>query len=96
MMLEDRLGVGVPWSGSNDAARQNLRCLAKGQLCFRPPSSCALHVHSFRQAIMRVLSTFVSSLLLSGAATVSAASAWTFEDATVSIASKGAEPSKDK
>ncbi|OAL56739.1 hypothetical protein IQ07DRAFT_594212 [Pyrenochaeta sp. DS3sAY3a] len=45
---------------------------------------------------MRVLSTFVSSLLLSGAATVSAASAWSFEDATVSIASKGAEPSKDK
>lgn len=40
---------------------------------------------------MRVLSSFVSSLLLSGATIASAASSWSFEDATVSINSKGAE-----
>jgi hypothetical protein len=40
-------------------------------------------------ATMRVLHSFVSSLVLSGAAIVSAAS-WSFEDATVSITSKGA------
>ncbi|KAF2823347.1 hypothetical protein CC86DRAFT_469160 [Ophiobolus disseminans] len=39
---------------------------------------------------MRVLSSFVSSLLLSGATIVSAASSWSFEDATVSVSSKGA------
>ncbi|KAH4945433.1 hypothetical protein HBI23_027310 [Parastagonospora nodorum] len=40
---------------------------------------------------MRVLSSFVSSLLLSGATIASAASSWSFEDGTVSINSKGAE-----
>jgi oligosaccharyltransferase complex subunit delta (ribophorin II) len=48
---------------------------------------------------MRVLQGFVSSLLLSGAAIVSAASSWSFEDATVTISSKGAGVgggSKDK
>ncbi|KAH7078439.1 Oligosaccharyltransferase subunit Ribophorin II-domain-containing protein [Paraphoma chrysanthemicola] len=48
---------------------------------------------------MRVLSGFVSSLLLSGASIVSAASSWGFEDATVSISTKGAGVgggSKDK
>ncbi|KNG46236.1 oligosaccharyltransferase subunit ribophorin ii protein [Stemphylium lycopersici] len=48
---------------------------------------------------MRVLHSFVSSLLLSSAAIVSAASSWGFEDATVSIATKGAGidgGSKDK
>ncbi|KAF1941269.1 hypothetical protein EJ02DRAFT_503632 [Clathrospora elynae] len=46
---------------------------------------------------MRLLSGFVSSLLLSGAAIVSAASSWSFEDATVSVSSKGAEAGlKDK
>lgn len=40
-------------------------------------------------SIMKVSFGFVSSLLLSGASIVSAA-AWSFEDATVSIASKGA------
>ncbi|CAO2657298.1 Nn.00g034240.m01.CDS01 [Neocucurbitaria sp. VM-36] len=39
---------------------------------------------------MRVLQSFVSSLLLSGATIVSAASSWSFEDASVSISSKGA------
>ncbi|KAF2856750.1 hypothetical protein T440DRAFT_437738 [Plenodomus tracheiphilus IPT5] len=39
---------------------------------------------------MRVLSGFVSSLLLSGASIVSAASSWSFEDAIVSVTSKGA------
>jgi oligosaccharyltransferase complex subunit delta (ribophorin II) len=38
---------------------------------------------------MKVSFGFVSSLLLSGASIASAA-AWSFEDATVSIASKGA------
>jgi hypothetical protein len=41
-------------------------------------------------ANMRVLSSFVTSLLLSGATIVSAASSWSFEDATVSVTSKGA------
>jgi hypothetical protein len=53
----------------------------------------------FESATMRVLHSFVSSLLLSGAAIVSAASSWGFEDATVSISSKGAGVgggSKDK
>jgi oligosaccharyltransferase complex subunit delta (ribophorin II) len=48
---------------------------------------------------MRVLRSFVSSLLLSSAAIVSAASSWSFEDATVSVTSKGAGVgggSKDK
>ncbi|KAI4629854.1 uncharacterized protein J4E88_002295 [Alternaria novae-zelandiae] len=48
---------------------------------------------------MRVLQGFVSSLLLSGAAIVSAASSWSFEDATVTVTSKGAGVgggSKDK
>jgi len=48
---------------------------------------------------MRVLSSFVSSLLLSGATIVSAASSWSFDDATVSVTSKGADVgsgSKDK
>ncbi|KAF2031313.1 hypothetical protein EK21DRAFT_99860 [Setomelanomma holmii] len=48
---------------------------------------------------MRVLSSLVSSLFLSGAAIVSAASSWSFEDATVSISTKGAGVgggSKDK
>ncbi|KAH8726790.1 Oligosaccharyltransferase subunit Ribophorin II-domain-containing protein [Phaeosphaeriaceae sp. PMI808] len=48
---------------------------------------------------MRVLGGFVSSLLLSGATIASAASSWSFEDATVSISSKGAGVgggSKDK
>ncbi|KAL6703799.1 hypothetical protein ACN47E_009098 [Coniothyrium glycines] len=48
---------------------------------------------------MRVLHSFVSSLLLSGATIVSAASSWSFEDATVSINTKGAGVgggSKDK
>jgi oligosaccharyltransferase complex subunit delta (ribophorin II) len=47
---------------------------------------------------MKVSFGFVSSLLLSGASIASAA-AWSFEDATVSIASKGAGvggASKDK
>lgn len=48
-------------------------------------SACTL----FESAIMRVLYSLVSSLLLSGAAIVSAASSWGFEDATISIASKG-------
>ncbi|KAI8938051.1 hypothetical protein NX059_005723 [Plenodomus lindquistii] len=39
---------------------------------------------------MRVVSGFVSSLLLSGASIASAASSWTFEDAIVSVNSKGA------
>jgi len=39
---------------------------------------------------MRVLHSFVSSLLFSSAAIVSAASSWSFEDATVSVTSKGA------
>jgi oligosaccharyltransferase complex subunit delta (ribophorin II) len=39
---------------------------------------------------MRGLSSFVTSLLLSGATIVSAASSWSFEDATVSVTSKGA------
>ncbi|EMD89603.1 hypothetical protein COCC4DRAFT_29929 [Bipolaris maydis ATCC 48331] len=39
---------------------------------------------------MRVIHSFVSSLLLSSAAIVSAASSWSFEDATVSVTSKGA------
>ncbi|KAF7677913.1 hypothetical protein GT037_004772 [Alternaria burnsii] len=50
-------------------------------------------------AKMRVLQGFVSSLLLSGAAIVSAASSWSFEDATVTVSSKGAGVgggSKDK
>ena len=48
---------------------------------------------------MRFLSSIVSSLLLSGATLVSAASSWSFEDATVSVNSKGAgvgTGSKDK
>ncbi|KAF1834193.1 hypothetical protein BDW02DRAFT_526047 [Decorospora gaudefroyi] len=48
---------------------------------------------------MRVLHGFVSSLFLSGATIVSAASSWSFEDATVSVSSKGAGVgggSKDK
>lgn len=39
---------------------------------------------------MRVLSSFITSLLFSGATIVSAASSWSFEDATVSVTSKGA------
>ncbi|KAL7779476.1 hypothetical protein CFE70_008980 [Pyrenophora teres f. teres 0-1] len=39
---------------------------------------------------MRVIHSFVSSLLLSSAAIVSAASSWSFEDATVSVSTKGA------
>jgi len=39
---------------------------------------------------MRLLHSFVSSLLLSGACVVSAASSWSFEDASVSVQSKGA------
>ncbi|EUC30243.1 hypothetical protein COCCADRAFT_28809 [Bipolaris zeicola 26-R-13] len=39
---------------------------------------------------MRVLHSFISSLFLSSAAIVSAASSWSFEDATVSVTSKGA------
>ncbi|KAJ4293116.1 hypothetical protein N0V90_008398 [Kalmusia sp. IMI 367209] len=39
---------------------------------------------------MRLLRSFVPSLLLSSAAFVSAASSWSFEDATVTIQSKGA------
>jgi oligosaccharyltransferase complex subunit delta (ribophorin II) len=39
---------------------------------------------------MRLLHSFVSSLLLSGACVVSAASSWSFEDATISVQSKGA------
>lgn len=53
------------------------------------------HLHT---SIMRVSFGFVSSLLLSGASIASAA-AWSFEDATVSIATKGAGvggASKDK
>ncbi|OAL05810.1 hypothetical protein IQ06DRAFT_240172 [Phaeosphaeriaceae sp. SRC1lsM3a] len=48
---------------------------------------------------MRVLSSIVSSLLLSGTTLVSAASSWSFEDATVSVNGKGAgvgTGSKDK
>jgi len=48
---------------------------------------------------MRVIHSFVSSLLLSSAAIVSAASSWSFEDATVSVTTKGAGvggASKDK
>jgi oligosaccharyltransferase complex subunit delta (ribophorin II) len=45
----------------------------------------------FTSAKMRFLSSFVSSLLLSGATIASAASSWSFEDATVSVNSKGAE-----
>lgn len=39
---------------------------------------------------MRVLSSIVSSLLFSGATLVSAASSWSFEDATVAVNAKGA------
>jgi oligosaccharyltransferase complex subunit delta (ribophorin II) len=39
---------------------------------------------------MRLLDSFVTSLLLSGACVVSAASPWGFEDATVSVQGKGA------
>ena len=56
-------------------------------------------VQSFCTATMRVSFGLVSSLLLSGVAIVSAASSWTFEDATVSITSRGAGiggGSKDK
>jgi hypothetical protein len=52
----------------------------------RPEARRQLHSVT---ASMRVLSSFVSSLLLSSASIVSAASSWSFEDATVSITSKG-------
>ena len=39
---------------------------------------------------MRFLHSFLSSLLLSSAFVVSAASSWSFEDATLTIQSKGA------
>ncbi|KAF2691849.1 hypothetical protein K458DRAFT_353914 [Lentithecium fluviatile CBS 122367] len=39
---------------------------------------------------MRLLHSITSSLLLSGACIVSAASSWSFEDATISVQSKGA------
>jgi hypothetical protein len=39
---------------------------------------------------MKFLHSFLSPLLLSGACIVSAASSWSFEDATVSVQSKGA------
>jgi hypothetical protein len=51
--------------------------------------SSASSISISRSAAMRFLHSFVSSLLLSGAAIVSAASSWSFEDATVSINSKG-------
>jgi len=52
-----------------------------------------------KSVTMRVIHSFVSSLLLSSAAIVSAASSWSFEDATVSVSTKGAGvggASKDK
>lgn len=67
------------------------------RLCRRNVNSSAFTLSE--SATMRVLQGFVSSLLLSGAAIVSAASSWSFEDATVTISSKGAGVgggSKDK
>jgi oligosaccharyltransferase complex subunit delta (ribophorin II) len=41
-------------------------------------------------ATMRLLHSFLTSLLLSGACVVSAASSWSFEDATLTVQPKGA------
>lgn len=58
--------------------------------CPLTPSTRSSTSTYLRSVKMKVLGSFVSSLLLSGATIVSAASSWSFEDATVSISSKGA------
>lgn len=64
--------------------------LSRGQLTrYGQCSSRKLHVNT-TIAKMRLLQSFVPSLLLSSAAIVSAASSWSFEDATVTVQTKGA------
>jgi hypothetical protein len=95
---EEYLPSKLTW---DDAGRKNSGAwLGKGHayVCFHATSTASRLLLSI-SAIMRVVHSFVSSLLLSSATIVSAASSWGFEDATVSVASKGAGVgggSKDK
>lgn len=64
--------------------------ISRGQLTrYVQCSFRKLHVNT-TTAKMRLLQSFVPSLLLSSAAIVSAASSWSFEDATVTVQTKGA------
>lgn len=89
--------VSRTWRASAGKCRPKSWQRTRLRLCRRNIDNSAFTLSE--SATMRVLQGFVSSLLLSGAAIVSAASSWSFEDATVTVTSKGAGVgggSKDK
>lgn len=86
------MSVNVADTMSVITAGKRRHWLGKGHayVCLQVTSIDSFAFTLSRSVTMKVIHSFVSSLLLSSAAIVSAASSWSFEDATVSIAGKGA------
>lgn len=80
--------AGIDTSGLISLAKM---CSLPSKRCFKLLGSPIAHT------TMRLLSSLLPSLLVAAAGVVQAASSWSFDEAIISVASKGAEAQfKDK